>query len=208
MNTKDTNRCVECNELLHDTRIRIDPNDPFAFCSEQCRYEAVKGLLPPDARKDFKIEDMKHPQLQAMIQRQLAPYRRQWYAEVAYRSEKEYEKEQEKLDEEERKRQEFEEQIRPRPVPEHLRFHTAVIAKTRWGKTQLLQEMILRLLYRDDPPSMVVLDSTGAMIDLIQRLAIFRGPLRKRLIIIDPAFAPALNMFDISNPRFATYSPE
>jgi len=98
--------------------------------------------------------------------------------------------------------------INPRPIPEHLRIHTAVIAKTGWGKTQLLQQLALSELLKAEPPSMVILDSTGAMVDRIQRLALFAGRLRDRLLIIDPAHSPALNMFDVSSPRFNAYTRE
>jgi hypothetical protein len=96
----------------------------------------------------------------------------------------------------------------PFSVPEHLKIHTAVIAKTGWGKTQLLQSLILDELQKDDPPSMVILDSTGAMAGRIQRLAVFNDRLRDRLLIIDPAHSPSLNMFGVANPRLKAYSAE
>ncbi len=45
------------------------------------------------------------------------------------------------------------------------------------------------------------------MVRRIQRLAIFNQQLKDRLVIIDPELdpVPALNMFDISNPRFQAY---
>jgi hypothetical protein len=77
--------------------------------------------------------------------------------------------------------------------------HTAIIAGSGWGKTQLLQSIIASDLEYDDPPAIVVIDSTGAMVQRIQRLAIFNDRLKDRLIIIDPVHdVPALNMFDIS----------
>lgn len=96
----------------------------------------------------------------------------------------------------------------PIPIPEHLRIHTAIIAKTGWGKTQLLQRLILDELKKLNPPAMIILDSTGGMVGRIQRLAMFNDRLRERLLIIDPAHSPSLNMFDVSNPRFASYSSE
>ncbi len=98
--------------------------------------------------------------------------------------------------------------VLPFIIPEHLKVHTAVIAKTGWGKTQLLQQLILGELQKSIPPSLIVLDSTGAMVDRIQRLAVFNDRLKDRILIIDPAHSPALNMFDVSNPRFNSYSPE
>lgn len=85
--------------------------------------------------------------------------------------------------------------------------HTAIIAGSGWGKTQLLQSIIADDLERDDPPAIVVIDSTGAMVQRIQHLAIFNEHLKDRLLIIDPERdpVPALNPFDIRNSRFATY---
>lgn len=96
----------------------------------------------------------------------------------------------------------------PFGIPEHVRYHTAIIAKTRWGKSQLLQSLILEEIEKPEPSSVIVLDSTGAMTDLIQKLAVFNDKLKDRLLIIDPAHSPALNMFDVSNPRLQNYSDE
>lgn len=104
--------------------------------------------------------------------------------------------------------EEIQEAIKFNPIPEHLRVHTGIIAKTGWGKTQLLQSLILEQLQHADPPSLIVLDSTGQMVGLLQRLALFNTRLRDRLVIIDPAHSPSLNMFDFSNPRFEAYTPE
>ena len=85
--------------------------------------------------------------------------------------------------------------------------HSVIVAGTGWGKTQLLQNMIARDLESPDPPALVVIDSTGAMIQRIQRLALFDERLADRILIIDPEHdpVPALNMFDVSNPRLQTY---
>lgn len=94
-------------------------------------------------------------------------------------------------------------------VPERARMeHTVIVAGSGWGKTQLLQSLIANDLQTDDPPSLIVLDSTGAMIQRIQKLALFNGKLRDRILIIDPAHSPSLNMFDVSTPRFDAYSAE
>ena len=76
------------------------------------------------------------------------------------------------------------------------------------GKTETLSALIASLLKQDDPPGMVILDSTGAIIKRMQRLAVFDGRLRNRIIIIDPEHhpPPALNMFDISTSQFNGYS--
>ena len=71
-----------------------------------------------------------------------------------------------------------------------------------------MQSLILQEIEKPEPSSVIVLDSTGAMTDLIQRLAVFNDKLKDRLLIIDPAHSPALNMFDVSNPRLQTYSEE
>lgn len=90
----------------------------------------------------------------------------------------------------------------------HRLEHTAIVAGSGWGKTQLLQWMILQDLERDDPPSLIVVDSTGQMVQRIQQLAVFSDKLRDRILIIDPAHSPALNMFDISTARLEKYTPE
>jgi hypothetical protein len=86
--------------------------------------------------------------------------------------------------------------------------HTVIVAGAGWGKTELLKSIILTDLKKPNPPALIVLDSTGAMIRDIQQLALFNGPLRDRLVIIDPQHSPALNMFDVATPRFQTYSEE
>jgi hypothetical protein len=132
------------------------------------------------------------------------------------RAEAAWEKQQEQLRKEEEKKAAeavdeaaYEESIRPRPVPEAARLeHTVIVAGSGWGKTQLLQSIIAQDLQKPDPPSLIVLDSTGAMIKAIQELQIFDAGLRDRLIILDPAQSPALNMVDFSAPRFQHYSDD
>jgi tetratricopeptide (TPR) repeat protein len=97
----------------------------------------------------------------------------------------------------------------PFAVPERTRFeHTAIIAGSGWGKTQLLQSIIASDLKKDDPPSLIILDSTGAIIERVQKLAVFNDRLKDRIVILDPAGSPSLNMFDISTPRFQAYSED
>jgi len=132
------------------------------------------------------------------------------------RAVKEWEKEQEQL----RKEEEAEiqrladeaaaaELVAPRPVPEAARLeHTVIVAGAGWGKTQLLQSIIAQDLQKPDPPSMIVLDSTGAMIKAIQQLQLFNDRLRDRIIILDPAHSPSLNMVDFSAPRFQKYTDD
>jgi hypothetical protein len=88
--------------------------------------------------------------------------------------------------------------------------HTAIIAGSGWGKTQLLQSIIINDLEQPDPPSIVVIDSTNRMIERLQRISIFTDRLKDRIVIIDPerSPAPALNMFDINTPRMQGYTPD
>ena len=104
------------------------------------------------------------------------------------------------------------------PVPFHIplqtRFeHTHILAAQGHGKTQTLQHLIVEDLLRPDPPSMVIIDSQGQMIEKIQHLELFRpdhGKLSHRLIIIDPKddVPPALNIFDINQERLAQYGAQ
>jgi len=97
----------------------------------------------------------------------------------------------------------------PFVLPEHLRFeHMHIVGGSGHGKTQLLQHLILNDLKRDDPPSLIVIDSQGDMLKKIQRLDLFAESLADKLVIIDPEdieHPAALNMFDSSNTRLAGY---
>ena len=77
--------------------------------------------------------------------------------------------------------------------------HWHLIGGSGHGKTQTLQSIIVRDLESSDPPALVIIDSQGEMLSKLQRLAIFNGRLKDRLIIIDPEYSPALNMF--SSPK-------
>ena len=98
------------------------------------------------------------------------------------------------------------------PIPfsftDDRRFeHMHIVGGSGHGKTQLLQHLILSDLQRPDPPSLIVIDSQGEMLQKIQQLAIFNEH-PDRLVIIDPEqYSPALNMFDTTNRRNAEYSP-
>lgn len=76
------------------------------------------------------------------------------------------------------------------------------------GKTQTLGSLITYHLTQKDPPALVVLNSTGALVGKVQTLALFNQELKDRLLIIDPEHdpVPALNMFDVSSPRMQGYS--
>ena len=98
----------------------------------------------------------------------------------------------------------------PFDIPDsRMMEHCVIVAGAGTGKTQTLGALIGRYLERDDPPAMVVIDSTGALVKKIQTLALFNDRLKDRIVIIDPEHTPipALNMFDISNPRLQGYSP-
>jgi len=97
----------------------------------------------------------------------------------------------------------------PFSIPETARFeHTHIVAGSGHGKTQTLQHLILADLQRTDPPGLVIIDSQGDMIRNVSKLSLFDGPLRDKLIIIDPRdveHPPALNMFDVNLERISRY---
>jgi hypothetical protein len=101
----------------------------------------------------------------------------------------------------------------PFSIPERVRFeHTHILAGSGHGKTQTLQRLILTDLVRPDPPSLVIIDSQGEMLQKLTRLGLFdpdEGSLASRIVVIDPTdveHPPALNMFDINQERFGKYN--
>jgi len=76
-----------------------------------------------------------------------------------------------------------------------------VLAGTGYGKTQLLQKLILSGLEENN--GFMVIDSQGDLIRKIRSLEIFNpetGSHKDKLIVIDPEdveFPPCLNMFDL-----------
>jgi hypothetical protein len=86
--------------------------------------------------------------------------------------------------------------------------HAVLVAGSGHGKTQTLGALIARFLQEADPPALVVVDSTGALVKKIETLALFNDRLKDRIVIIDPEHEqpPALNMFDVSNARMRGYS--
>lgn len=89
--------------------------------------------------------------------------------------------------------------------PETRFAHTWILGGTGAGKTQLLQNLILHDLEADDPPSLVIVDSQGDLIDKVSHLAHFR---ERPPILITPKdieHPPALNIFDINRARIARY---
>lgn len=102
----------------------------------------------------------------------------------------------------------------PFSIPMATRFeHMHVVGGAGHGKTQTLQHLIATDLAQPDPPSLIIIDSHGDMLSAIERLDCFHpehGRLTDRLIIIDPEdveHPPALNMFDMSAARLASYTP-
>ncbi len=193
---------------------RLYSNEEYQEQLDWCRSHLERmNQRKRDWRAEWERESLKA----------IATMRAVWHSHHAQMAEEELAKQRSREETERRKaeakaeaerlaeqaqRDAFNRLVAPRPIPEHLRIHTAIIAKTGWGKTQFIQSLVLAELLKKHPPAMVILDSTGAMVDRIQRLAVFAHELRDRILIIDPAHSPALNMFDMSNPRFNTYSQE
>ena len=63
--------------------------------------------------------------------------------------------------------------------------HSAMFAPSEHGKTQTIQHLIVGFLNEPDPPAMFIMDSMGAMLPKIQRLAIFEGRLKDRLLVLE-----------------------
>lgn len=94
----------------------------------------------------------------------------------------------------------------PFAIPRATRFeHCIITGGSGHGKTQLLQRLILDDLDAEDPPSLVVVDSQGDMLEKIARLERFT---ERELIILAPSDAPALNIFDINQQRLRRYGKE
>lgn len=78
--------------------------------------------------------------------------------------------------------------------------HTFILGGSGAGKTTLIQNILLQDLAKDDPPGMVIIDPKGKLVERIQQLKVFDDRLKERIVIVDPADTPALNMFAAS-PR-------
>ncbi len=87
--------------------------------------------------------------------------------------------------------------------------HMHVLGGSGAGKTTLLQNLILHDLQSEDPPSLVIVDSQGDLINKLSHLALFdpaTGPLANRFTLITPkdlSSPPALNIFDVK--RLGSY---
>jgi hypothetical protein len=96
-------------------------------------------------------------------------------------------------------------------MPFSARFeHTHIVAGSGHGKTQLLQQMILKDLTKlaEGQGSVVVIDSQGDLLRNIVSLAAMTR-LSERLVLIDPTDIdnpPALNLFDFGLERLTRYS--
>ena len=57
----------------------------------------------------------------------------------------------------------FQEALKPKPIPQHIRFeHTHILGPVRVGKTSLIQQLILEDIRTLDPlPAYVVIDPKG-----------------------------------------------
>lgn len=101
----------------------------------------------------------------------------------------------------------FDEKV-PFPFTDEMRFeHMHLIGGSGHGKTQTLQHIIYHDLVRENPPSLVIIDSQGDMLWRLQNLELI-SPTSERprqLIIIDPQYNPALNIFDMTTDRVKSY---
>lgn len=102
------------------------------------------------------------------------------------------------------------------PVPlkftyEERYSHMHVLGGSGAGKTTLLQNLILNDLQSDEPPSLVVVDSQGDLINKLSHLGFFDpdgGSLADRFYLISPKdtqHPPALNIFDVNRERLGGY---
>ncbi len=102
------------------------------------------------------------------------------------------------------------------PIPlkfthEERYSHMHVLGGSGAGKTTLLQNLILSDLQSEDPPSMVIVDGQGDLINKLSHLALFDpdyGALASRLVVISPKdiqYPPALNIFDVNRERLGKY---
>jgi hypothetical protein len=88
----------------------------------------------------------------------------------------------------------------PVGIPEHLRFEgTWIIAPPGTGKTTLLSCFLRNDLdlVKQGKASIVLMDSKGDLVDHAKRLALFDGPLRDKLVLIEPSGDLAINPLDL-----------
>lgn len=84
-------------------------------------------------------------------------------------------------------------------LPQHVRTeHQLIVASSGHGKSQLLELMILNDMMQPNPPGLIIIDSKPDMVARLERLAVFDGPLKNRLVVVNPREAPALNPFSLN----------
>ena len=92
--------------------------------------------------------------------------------------------------------------------------HGYILGPQGTGKTQLIQYLVSRFLPKvaEDSASVIVIDSTGDLINRIRKLALFApgGELEDKLIVLEPSLThpPAVNIFDFGGDRINRYSPD
>jgi hypothetical protein len=97
-------------------------------------------------------------------------------------------------------------------IPTPLKFtheerfdHTHIVGGTGAGKTTLLKHLILNDIESDDPPSLVIVDPHGELIDTFLHADL---GIEERLIYINPRdieHPPALNVFALDRDRMGAY---
>jgi hypothetical protein len=102
----------------------------------------------------------------------------------------------------------------PFVIPEKTRSeHGWILGSSGAGKTQLIQLLVFQDLpaVAKDRRSVVVMDSSGDLINQLKNLAVFApgGPLHGKLIVIEPdvEYPLALNPFDMGRSSLAFSSP-
>jgi hypothetical protein len=79
--------------------------------------------------------------------------------------------------------------------------HALIVAPSGHGKSQLIEALVMDILFDKSKPSIVIIDSKGGYRGLFERISHLEcfapdhGVLRDRLIIIDPEDEPALGAF-------------
>jgi len=92
-------------------------------------------------------------------------------------------------------------------IPHQKRFeHWHILAKTGHGKTQTLHNIIHQDITSPEPPSLIIIEPKGDIIEPLSRLKLFEE-YPERLSIIDPVKKPALNFFALPE-RIKSYPPE
>lgn len=190
----------------------LPPPDPRPLPPRSKGYEDPKKGYSPEQKRELDRRITERNNKAAQV------FRKWWNDEHAYylaqqdekqriKDEDQLRREAEKEAAEHDERLRFQEMIQPRTFPDTpFRYeHTHVLGPQGSGKTTLLQHIFLEDLKKPDPPAYVIIDPKGLLVERISRLQVFHpteGRLSDRLIIIDPAYQPALNMFEQPLDRF------